>query len=252
MNDVVKSEDSEKFFHEGQNWEANRVADLENSNRFAWRIAMVATGVAAIACIGIATLAPFKVTIPYLFAVDRATGNVELVSAGDNRAVVGYQDLLDKHWAKKYVTARESYNWKLLQADYDSVLNYSTDEVGREYAAIFQGDNAKDKKFGASVEEKVKVLSVTISHDQVGTKAVVRFEKTTRRNGSEYADAPQYYVATMAFDYKPSMLGKEEVLIDNPIGFKVSAYRRDSEMTQPVTTTVNATTPPSAGTSLSQ
>jgi len=80
-----------------------------------------------------ALLAPFKRVVPMVFAVDKASGNTELVNAADDRNVaqLGYQELLDKHWGSRYVIARESYFYHLLQTDYDTVLMLSADDVGR-------------------------------------------------------------------------------------------------------------------------
>jgi type IV secretion system protein VirB8 len=44
------------------------------------------------------------------------------------------------------------------------------------------------------------------------------------------ADPPQYFVATMAYEYKPTMFGKERDLIQNPLGYRVTSYRVDSEL----------------------
>lgn len=227
---IVKAGEEKHFYKQGSDWEADRQARLEKSERRAWTVAGSATLIAVMAVIGIATLAPFKRIVPYVFAVDKATGNVELVNAADDRSVLGYQELLDKHWAQRYIVARESYNYKLLQHDYDTVLALSADEVGRDYAKLYEGPNARDKKYGASVEMRVTVLSVTLAQDDVGTKAVVRFEKSAKRTEADYAEAPQYYVATFPYEYKPSMFGKEKDLIQNPLGYRVTSYRVDAEI----------------------
>ena len=227
---TVKAGEEKEFYEKGRDWEADRQARIEKSERRAWTVAGGASVIAIAAVIGIASLAPFKRVVPYVFAIDKATGNVELVSAADDRTVVGYQELLDKHWAQKYVIAREAYYFKLLQNDYDTVLALSADDVGRDFARLYDGPNARDKKYGASIEMRVKVLSVTMAQDDVGSKAVVRFEKTSKRTEAEQADAPQYFVATIAYEYKPSMFGKEKDLIQNPLGFKVTSYRVDSEI----------------------
>jgi type IV secretion system protein VirB8 len=229
-NNIVKAGEEKGFYTQGRDWEADKTARIEKSERRAWLVAGVAGVIATAAVIGIASLAPFKRVVPFVFAVDKATGNVELVSAADDRTVMGYQELLDKHWASRYVTAREGYFYKLLQTDYDTVLALSSDEVGRDYAKLYDGPNARDKKYGAAIEMKVKVLSVTLSQDEVGSKAVVRFEKTSKKVEADQADAPQYFVATFAYEYKPSMFGKEKDLIANPLGFKVTSYRVDSEI----------------------
>lgn len=227
---LVQAKDEKRFYQEGRDFEADRQAGYEKSERRAWMVAGGAVVVAVAAVIGIASLAPFKRVVPYLFAVDRATGNVELVNAADDRTVMGYQELVDKHWAKRYIVARESYTYKLLQTDYDTVLSLSEDTVGRDYAKTFDGPNARDKQYGASIEVKVKVVSVTLSKDAVGSKAVVRFEKTAKRTEAENADAPQYFVATFSYEYKPSMFGEEKDLIENPLGYKVTSYRVDTEI----------------------
>ncbi len=231
MSSTLVSDGREaEHYAEASNWEADRSSRLEQSEKRAWRVAIGASVTAVAAVIGIASLAPFKSVVPYVFTVDKATGNVELVSAADDRQMVGYQELNDKHWAQRYVVARESYYWSLLQSDYDTVLRLSSDDVGRDYAHIYDGEEARDKKFGSSIEMRVKVLSVGVARDAVGSRATVRFEKSAKRTQSDRPDPPQYFVATLAFEYKPSMKGKEVDLVQNPLGFKVISYRVDSEL----------------------
>ena len=227
---AVKAPDEEAFYVEARGWEADRQHRYEKSERRAW-IAAGAFGLVAVAAvIGMASMAPFKRVVPYVFALDRATGNVEIVSAADDRAPVGYQELLDKHWAQRYVVSRESYSWKLLQSDYDTVLALSSDSVGREFAKTYDGADARDRRLGASVEMRVRVLSVTLAADDGGTKAVVRFERNLKRAEAEGLDPPQFFVATIAFEYKPSMVGRERDLIQNPLGYRVLSYRVDAEV----------------------
>jgi type IV secretion system protein VirB8 len=227
---VVKAEEETQFYDQGRDWETDKSLRLHKSERRAWWVAGIACVLAFASGIGLSFLAPLKSTVPYVFAIDRATGNVELVSAADDRTVMGYQELLDKHWTQKYVIARESYFYRLLQADYDTVLSMSTDDVGRDYARQYDGVNARDKKLGAGMELKVKVLSVTLNGDAVGLKATVRFEKTPKRTEAETSDPPQYFIATLAYEYRMSMKGQEKELIQNPLGYKVTSYRVDAEI----------------------
>lgn len=229
---TVKLGSEEAFFKEVTDWESDRQSRMEKSERRAWTVAGVATVVAVVAVAGMALLAPFKRVVPMVFAVDRATGNAELVNAADDRNVaqLGFQELLDKHWAERYVLARESYFYRLLQTDYNTVLMLSADEVGRDYARLFEGADPRDKKLGPQTEWKVTVLSVSLQHDGVGSKAVVRFQREQRRLDAERPEAPTYYVATLSYEYKPSMFGKERDLIVNPLGYRVVSYRLDSEL----------------------
>jgi type IV secretion system protein VirB8 len=231
------------MFREAVDWEADREARQARSERYAWRVAGAACAVAMIAVAGMAMLAPLRRTVPYLFAVEKATGNVEYVGAIDDRRVAGYQELLDKHWAHRYIVARESYNYRLLQADYDTVLAMSSESIARDFARIYEGPNARDTRYGASVEIRVTVLSVQLSQNAAGNQAVVRFIKNMRRPEIEFGDQPQYFVATIGYEYKPTMLGKEKDLLGNPLGYRVVSYRVDSEMPPVSAPAAKAATP---------
>jgi type IV secretion system protein VirB8 len=226
----VNVDDSKAYFASGQDWEADREARREKSEQRAWRVAGASATIALAAVVGLASLAPLRRNVPYLFALEKTSGNVEFVGAVDDRRIAGYQELLDKHWAQRYIVARESYNYKLLQADYDTVLGMSNETVGRDFARLYEGAYARDAKYGASVEMKVSVLSVQLSHNGIGDQAVVRFAKTTRRIEADASEAPQYFVATIAYEYKPTMAGKEKDLMANPLGYRVTSYRVDSEL----------------------
>lgn len=221
------------YFAEARGWEANCEAQGRRSERRAWIVATVSCCIAAAAVISLATLAPFRRTVPYLLAVDKATGNVEVVGAVDDRRVMGYQELLDKHWAQRYIIARESYHYRLLQADYDTVLGLSDEPVARDFARLYEGPDARDAKYGANMELRVMVLSVQLSSNNVGQQAVVRFSRTARRADSAISEPSEYFVATLAYKYLPTMFGKEKDLLANPLGYKVISYRADPEMAPP-------------------
>ena len=227
---TVISDAAGKYFAEARGWEADHEAHRAKSERRAWMVASVACTLAVVAVIGLAMLAPFRRNIPYLFALDKVTGNVEFVGALDDRRVLGYQELLDKHWAQVYIDARESYHYRLLQADYDTVLGLSSESIGRDFAKLYDGPNARDARYGANVELKVAVLSIQLSNNAVGQQAVVRFSKTARRIDSDANEPTQFYVATFAYEYSPTMFGKEKELIANPLGYKVTSYRVDAEL----------------------
>lgn len=221
--------DETAFYGRARDWEYDRWSGLVKSERRAWRVAGAAVIAAIIAVIGIASLAPFRRTVPYVFEVDRATGNVAFVQAVDDRQVKGYQEILDKHWAQRYVIARESYVFKLLQHDYDTTLALSDPKIGRSYAQLFEGETARDKRLGPNIEQTVEVLSIVLASDAISPKAVVRFARTTRNLESGLVEPVQTYVATLAYDYAPTMSGPEKDLINNPLGYRVTSYRVDPE-----------------------
>lgn len=226
----IRPNEARDYFETARDWEACRDLLLASSERRAWRVAVGACIVAVLSICGLIALLPLKRTVPYVFAVHQTTGQTEVVEAANDRAMVGYQDLLDKHWAQRYVLARESYVYKLLQTDYDKTLALSTDAVGRVYAAQYEGAQARDKKLGTSTEIRVQILSISLAPDAISPKAVVRFETRTFHTDSGAALPAQTYVATLAYEYRPSMLGKEKDLIENPLGYRVTSYRVDAEL----------------------
>jgi type IV secretion system protein VirB8 len=66
--------------------------------------------------------------------------------------------------------------------------------------------------------------------DAIGFTATVRCEKTPKRTEAETSDPPQYFIATLAYEYRTSLKGQEKDLIQNPLGFKVTSYRVDAEI----------------------
>ena len=227
---MVSPAAEDQHFRDARGWEADQESRRAKSERRAWIVASAACALAVVAVVSLASLAPFRRNIPYLFAMDKATGNVEFVGALDERRILGYQELLDKHWAQRYIVARESYNYRLLQSDYDTVLGFSNESVGLDFAKLYDGPNARDVRYGANVELKVAVLSVQLSKNPIGLQAVVRFAKTARRVDSDASEPTQYYVATIAYEYLPTMFGKEKELLANPLGYKVTSYRVDAEL----------------------
>ena len=218
----------ENLIQAGDDWEADKMAMIAKSEKRAWLVALGMTLIALGSIVALVGLTPLKATVPYLIYVDKTTGNTEVVTAINEREV-GYRELNEKYWARKYVISRENYLYTLLQEDYDTTLALSSDDVGRQYAKQYEGDGARDKKLGAGTEERIKILSVVLPPDQRG-KAVVRYEKTVKKANADQPEPPQTYVATFAFEFKPSMKGKEAALIRNPLGYKVTSYRTDIEL----------------------
>lgn len=214
------------IFNTGANWEATRVSDLEKSRRNAWLFTLVFAVCLVVAIIALALLTPLRRTVPYVVLQDSQTGNVEVLQPFDNRAI-GNQELLNKYWARKYVLAREQYNWWLVGADFDAVAALSDPPIFAEYDAQFKGDQALDKVFADHTDRKVNILSVTPSPTNP-FQMVVRFERTTVTRG-QVVEAPTIFVSNLVFRYAPNPYGAETELLRNPMGFQVYSYRRDVE-----------------------
>ena len=218
------------FFAGAKSWEADRTSLLEKSERRAWFVAGCSCLVTAVAVSAVVALMPLKRVVPYVYSIDRATGELTVMDAANQRQIVGNQDLLDKHFASAYVVSRDSYDWKLLQGDYNDTVAFSAPKVARAYAVRFDGPKAINKVWGAATERRVTITSIQLTPDAIGKKAVVRYTVQQRDTQTDALQPLEHYIATLAYEYHPERSGKEQDLIRNPLGFTVTAFRADPEI----------------------
>lgn len=212
-------------------WGAERDARLRVERNAAFWVAGAATVSMTAMAIAVAVMIPLKQTVPYLIEVNKATGEAQVIDAV-NRRSVDYDELNAKYWAAKYVVARESYFFTLLQTDYDSVFAMSTTDVASQYNRMFEGGTNKQQVLGAATEERIEVLSITLEKGTPGVnldRAVIRFKKTTRQVDRGFDVGTGQYVSTLSYRWVPNRTGKEVDLLRNPLGFEVVGYRVDEE-----------------------
>lgn len=201
----------------------------ERSERRAWQVAWCAAFIAILAVSGIVALAPLRRIVPFLLVMDQARGDIFPIGAVDERIIKDHQELLDKHWVRRYVIARESYYYRLLQEDYDTVYEMSDDEEKERFAAEYDGPNARDQRYGANTEISVRISSIQISSNAVGTQATVRFSTLLRSVGPGQPETTRYHIVTMAYRYQPGKFVPELQAVRNPLGFRVGPYRKSDE-----------------------
>ncbi len=209
--------------------EASLTDMRERSERRAWHVAYAALGVTVLCAAALAVMVPFYRVVPLPIEVNTLTGESQVIDVLDARHV-HTSEIQDKHWVEAYVRARERYEWSLLQMDYDRVLNMSNDVVARDYKQLYAGGDALDRELGANTERRIRIISTTLPPGEPG-RAVVHIERTIRKNGVDNAEPPVRFVVTLAYTYQPPVFGRESAAVDNPFGFKVTAYSRDPEYT---------------------
>src|SRR5687768_2927679 len=69
----------ERYFQDAASWDADRAAMTARSVRLAWRIAIGACALTAIAIAALLALMPLKRVEPFVIRVDNATGIVDVV-----------------------------------------------------------------------------------------------------------------------------------------------------------------------------
>lgn len=218
---------AERLQEEAMSWETSRVQLVEKSERRAWKVAGTATAIAALMGIGIALMLPLKENTPYVIRVDNATGIPDIITALDT-SDVSFDEVMDTYWLAQFVRARETYDWYTIQKDYDTVGLLATPDVGAEYAALFEGKDDIQKRYGSQYRVTVDIVSVVPNGRGVGT---VRFTKTLKRvDDANSAGQVSRWVATIGYEYRnPSRLRASSRLV-NPFGFQVRSYRVDPEM----------------------
>ena len=215
------------IYEEAVTWENSRQEALEKSEARAWAVVRWTSVLAVLAMAALVILAPFYKIVPLTFEVDKLTGQAQLVDLTGPMPMTS-TEAMDKHWVADYVRTRERFVWTLLQLDYDHTMNLSDERVAREYRAEYEGPNARDKRLGPGTDERVRILGVTLPPNEPG-KAVVRFERTTRRDGTDVDVG--IYVATLSYIYQPpALFSKERNVVDNPLGFKVTGFVVDQEL----------------------
>lgn len=207
-------------------YEASTALMLEKSERKGWRFGWIMLGLVVMEAIAIAAMLPLKESVPYVVRVDQTTGAVDLVTRATAKDVA-FDEVLTKYWVGRYVRARENYDWYTLQTDYTEVGLLSSADVGRGYAALFEGANALDKKYGANIRAKVDLVSVVPTGDNTAT---VRFIKTTTPVEDDRAPLVQRFVATVAYEFRNPSIMKDSLRLINPLGFQVTSYRVDAEL----------------------
>lgn len=228
--ELVSPEKLPGFFAEGRGWEADRLYRIEKSEKRAWFVAGCSCLVTAVAVAAVVAMMPLKRVVPYVYAIDRQTGQLTIMDAANQRQIAGNQDLLDKHFASAYVVARDSYDYKLLQADYNDTVTFSAPQVARAYAARFDGPKAVNKVWGQNTERKVSVTSIQLAPDSISKKVVVRYTVQQRDLQTNTLLPTEHYIATIAYEYHPNRTGREQDLIRNPLGFTVTGFRADPEI----------------------
>lgn len=210
-------------FVEGRSYEADLLAQARQHARVWQRVALVAVLAAGALAAGLAFMGAQHTVSAHVVAVDRATGMAEVLSVTQMREVP-LQGIEAQAWANQYVRDRERYNHGIVQVDYNSTIALSEDEVARRY----DGDiRERIDRLGRTAEEQVRIKNVTLPPDQAG-RAIVRFEK--RLLSKDNAASWQGFIATLAYRFVPSPVGRRETLLLNPLGFKVTAYVVEPEL----------------------
>lgn len=224
MNETAQPAD--KYHRAANEWDSSLADERDRSSRRAWRVAGVAAAIAALEAVAIVSMMPLKDIVYREVRIDSDTGMPDVVTVLAEQSVTR-DEVTATYMLAQYVMARETYDWYTLQDDYDKVGLFSTRSVADEYKALFEGDDALDKRYGSKTRATIEIVSVVPTSDDTGT---VRFTKTTERVGAPGQGTVTRWVATVGFTYLDVSRMKASLRLINPYGFQVRSWRVDPEM----------------------
>lgn len=209
----------------GQSYEVDLLVQARKHARFYQWVAGASIALAVAFGLGLAFVASQHTVSAHVVRIDKSSGAADVLSITDLRTIDS-QGLEAMATVRRYVMARERYNYSILQVDYNDVVNMSDNAIATTYDDEVR---ARMQRLGPGTEEKVEILTVTLPPDQVG-RAVVRFSRTTIQNNQRESATTRTWQATLAYKFTPSPIGRRESLLINPLGFKVGAYVVEQEL----------------------
>ena len=221
---LLKSDDLESYLEESRGLERDYMAEILRSRLIAWRLAIGASTLSALALLALLALTPLKTNTPFVLRVDNATGHVEVLTIL-RTSESSYGEVVDSYFLNQYVLNREGYDYNTIQNAYNTTALLSDPEVQREYYALFEGVQARDKVLKDRAKIIVQIRSITPT-PETGT-AVVRFSTQLKHNNGSIE--PLYnWIATTSYTYKDAAMSSIDRRI-NPLGFQITSYRIDPE-----------------------
>ena len=215
----------EKYYAEGATWDYEIYGKLKQSRKRAWIAAAFSACVAVLCLFALVLLLPLKEFSPYVITVNKNTGYLEAtrgLKPGDltqNESVTMFNIV-------KYITARETYDPRDLQENFNLVMLTSADKAQNEYRALYEKSNPNrpTQLYGYQT-----IISVTIKNVSFLDKdtATVRF--LTEKKASDRPPIEEHWIAIVGFRYVQTPTSLKDRFI-NPLGFQVTSYRRDQEI----------------------
>lgn len=221
-----KKEDIESFMKEANDAEIDLLLQLKKENKL-HRIASTGFFLLSALSIGaVAGLTPLKERVPYLLVADKSTGTVDSLSVLTPDEVMSNEAVLE-YFIRLYVSRRESYNYNLIQINYDQTLAMSDDAVAAAYDSLFGKKDSIDTRYQGNLEITVDVPTVIL--DVKNQKAVVRFSKTFKEANKE--PITQYWSADVSYHYSQNTQRNGQ-RAQNPLGMLVDGYRSSQEVSR--------------------
>jgi type IV secretion system protein VirB8 len=223
------------YFLQAESWAVDNQGAAARSRRVAWTIAGAAAGLAMLEAVALAMLTPLKTVQPITLLVDRQTGYVQAIDPLRPKRVTA-DEALTQALLAQYVSAREGFDRATVSADYRRVALWSAGRARRNYLTEMPASNPASpfQRYPAGTVVTVRVTSVSQLNEDT---ALVRFD-TLRQDPNSGTTAVQPWISVIRYRFIDAPMRFEDRLA-NPLGFQVTAYRRDAEAPAPLVSAAN-------------
>lgn len=228
IEELTPAELRRKVREEAFSFESSRIEMIEKSEKRAWACAKGLGLTTCVLGIAIACMMPLKTTVPYVFEVDKNTGQTELIEVADPKKIP-HSQLMDKFWLASYLRSRESYDYSVVDMEFNKVRELSMPNVFEPYKRQFMGDKSLDRILGPAKSIRIELLSVMPEGNGI---AQVRFIRRMINNDTMRPESESYWTAKIGYEYIPNYTKDGSRLLVNPFGFKVTSYQLDQDFTQ--------------------
>lgn len=166
-------------------------------------------------------LFPLKEKVPYLYAFDKATGEVTKIGTLEPTTLSSNWELA-RFFLIQYVINYESYNADNIDLPYQMVWAQSADSVKQRYEAQVKSGNPSSpfRMYGKDKYITVRVISVNRLNDNT---VDVKFEKTLH-DRSASTEKILHKEAIIKWEFSKAET-TQKMLDRDPLGFKVTYYQ---------------------------
>ncbi len=221
--DKPANDDRRAYYEQGMIWERHIYRRAVAHARLAWSIAGLSLLMLAASIGALLFTIPTIRYEPYVIAVDKTTGYMEMVRAlkpGD----LADDEAVTKANVWRYVLNRETFDRNTLAQNVRVAALLSRASAARDLEELYAPSNprALHRTTPDGVVISVQLKSVNLLNPRV---AQVRFS-TERRELTQIT--VQHWVSIARFEYSRAPM-RNEWRVENPLGFQVIEYRRDQE-----------------------
>lgn len=197
------------------------------SEKRAWIVASVATGLSVVMALSIAMMMPLKATEVFTVLVDRDTGQAERIMQVEPTGIDDEQAIKESLLVS-YLSDRESFIRAGIQERLESVQRRSSGAARRSLMRVWNDDSDNERYpprvYGQGAEVTVRVKTITFLEPNV---AQMRYEKTLRLPRQDSVTRP--FVAVIGFEFEPRKERSLERVWENPLGFIVTSFNVSAE-----------------------